>query len=194
MLPSPLGWSIWDGKYRVERPMASERIENFYEVLGVPASATHDQIRKAYEKIAMAYAPVGQNSPKTGREPGSVPQSGELFRRAGEAYAVLSDAKKRLKYDQELFGSAEGEILPSRKQKPGRGVRSGDYSGDPRPPFPEEEGRRWSGRPRPDFDSDFGPRFAVGGGTKLGRLLTLIAIGLPPLILFVLAIYFAVNR
>jgi curved DNA-binding protein len=59
---------------------------NYYELLGVPESATPDEIKKAYRKLAMDHHPD-----RGGEE--------AKFKQIGEAYGVLSDAQKRQEYD-----------------------------------------------------------------------------------------------
>jgi len=74
----------------------STSIGDYYEVLGVPRNADLDAIKGAYRKAALRYHPD--------RNPGDK-ASEERFKAAAEAYAVLSDAEKRARYDR--FG-AEG--------------------------------------------------------------------------------------
>ncbi|MBP5712674.1 MAG: molecular chaperone DnaJ [Prevotella sp.] len=69
--------------------MAQKR--DYYEVLGVSKSATEDEIKKAYRKIAIKYHPD--------RNPGDK-EAEEKFKEAAEAYSVLSDKQKRQQYDQ----------------------------------------------------------------------------------------------
>lgn len=64
---------------------------DYYEVLGVPKSASADEIKKAYRKLAMKYHPD--------RNPGDA-AAAEKFKEASEAYACLSDDAKRQRYDQ----------------------------------------------------------------------------------------------
>lgn len=68
---------------------------DFYEILGVSKSASADEIKKAYRKVAMQFHPD--------RNPGDKAAE-EKFKEAAEAYEVLSDAQKKQRYDQ--FGHA----------------------------------------------------------------------------------------
>lgn len=75
--------------------MAEKR--DYYEVLGVGKSATKDEIKKAYRKLALKYHPDKNPGDKVAEE---------KFKEAAEAYSVLSDDEKRQKYDQ--FGHSMG--------------------------------------------------------------------------------------
>ena len=64
---------------------------DYYEILGVSKSASADEIKKAYRKVAMQYHPD--------RNPGDK-ASEDKFKEAAEAYEVLSDNDKKAKYDR----------------------------------------------------------------------------------------------
>ena len=68
---------------------------DYYEVLGVSRSASEDELKKAYRKVAMKHHPD--------RNPGDK-KAEEKFKEASEAFEVLGDREKRARYDQ--FGHA----------------------------------------------------------------------------------------
>ena len=69
---------------------------DYYKVLGVPASATQDDIKSAYRKLAMKHHPDRGGDPKK-------------FQEIQEAYATLSDEQKRSEYDNpNPFGQGGG--------------------------------------------------------------------------------------
>ncbi len=89
--------------------------KDYYTTLGVSRSASADEIRSAYRKLAMKYHPD--------RNPGDK-QAEEKFKEANEAYQVLSDSQKRARYDQ--LGSAYSDYQ-RRGGAPG-GFNWGDWT------------------------------------------------------------------
>src|SRR5258708_4289377 len=71
--------------------MADSR--DFYEILGVPRSASQEEIQQAYRKLARTYHP----------DVNSDPAAEDRFKDISEAYAVLSDPQTRRRYD--AFGA-----------------------------------------------------------------------------------------
>lgn len=74
---------------------ATDTMQDYYELLGVERSATPEEIKKAYRKMAMKYHPD--------RNPGDE-DAQTRFKEAAAAYEVLSDPQKRARYDR--FGHA----------------------------------------------------------------------------------------
>jgi curved DNA-binding protein len=68
---------------------------DYYKILGVNKTASKNEIKKAYRKLAMKYHPDHTKGDKSAEE---------TFKNISEAYAVLSDKEKRKQYD--TFGSA----------------------------------------------------------------------------------------
>ena len=79
----------------------AESKRDYYEVLGVEKTASADEIKKAYRKLAMKYHPD--------RNPGDQ-EAADKFKEASEAYEVLSNPDKRQRYDQ--FGHAGTNFGP----------------------------------------------------------------------------------
>jgi len=67
------------------------QFRDYYETLGVPKTATEDEIRSAFRKLARKYHPDVAKDKKAAEE---------KFKEINEAYEVLGDAEKRKKYDQ----------------------------------------------------------------------------------------------
>jgi hypothetical protein len=115
---------------------------DYYDVLGVARSATDEELKKSYRKLALEFHPD--------RNPDD-PDAEEKFKEASEAYAVLSDPEKRRAYDRfgfegvgaggpggfpgadfsafgdlfnDLFGDLFGQRMGGRRQ--GRGQRGAD--------------------------------------------------------------------
>ncbi len=83
----------------------AENKRDYYEVLGVAKTATADEIKKAYRKMAIKYHP-DKYPDNTEEEKKAKKAAEEKFKEAAEAYSVLSDADKRAKYDR--FGPSLG--------------------------------------------------------------------------------------
>ena len=89
--------------------MATATKKDYYEILGVKKSASADDIRKAFRKLARKYHPDVNPGDKSAEE---------KFKSLSEANEVLSDPKKRKIYDQVGFYSdnidpATAEAMPA---------------------------------------------------------------------------------
>ena len=73
--------------------------EDFYEILGISKEATASEIKKAYRKKAIEYHPD--------KNPGDK-EAEEMFKKAAEAYEILSDPDKKARYDQYGHQAFEG--------------------------------------------------------------------------------------
>jgi molecular chaperone DnaJ len=93
--------------------MATKR--DYYEILGVSKSATADEIKRAYRKLALEHHPDRHGGEDT------------KFKELGEAYEVLKDEKKRAAYDQ--FGHAGPQGNPYGGTGPFGGSGGQQYSG-----------------------------------------------------------------
>ena len=89
--------------------MAKSAVRDYYEVLGVPRTATEKEIKSAYRKLARKYHPDLNPGDKAAEA---------RFKELQGAYDVLSDAEKRKKYDQ--FGP-DWEVLSQAGANPGFG-------------------------------------------------------------------------
>lgn len=135
--------------------------KDFYKVLGVPRSATDEEIKKAYRKNALKFHPDKNKSPG----------ASEKFKEIAEAYEVLSDKKKR-----DIFDKYGEEGLKGNHTSNGDGGTTYTFSGDPRATFQAFFGNSnpfesffGKGRPNSSFfdnDDDFDDPFINFG---LGR-------------------------
>jgi molecular chaperone DnaJ len=101
---------------------------DYYEVLGVARTATPEELKRAYRKLALQFHPD--------RNPDD-PQAEARFKEINEAYEILSDQAKRQRYD--TFGHAAsqgaGFDFGGRGQKPASPVMAAEPSQAP-PPRP----------------------------------------------------------
>jgi DnaJ-class molecular chaperone with C-terminal Zn finger domain len=70
--------------------------EDYYKILGIEKTASAEEIKKAYRKLALKWHPDKNPNNKAAEE---------KFKKISEAYAVLSDTQKRKDYD--MYGSAD---------------------------------------------------------------------------------------
>lgn len=77
---------------------------DYYEVLGIPRTASPDDIKLAYRKLARQYHPdVAKENPKVAEE---------KFKEVSEAYEVLANPETRKRYDQAGFSAVESDFGP----------------------------------------------------------------------------------
>jgi curved DNA-binding protein len=118
--------------------------KDYYKVLGVGRTASHDDIRKAFRKLARQYHPDVAKDKK---------RAEEKFKEINEAYEVLGDAEKRKKYDDLGADWKEGGA----RWRPGAGggsFRTQSWRGGP-----GEENYQFGGTGFSDFFEQF-----FGGG------------------------------
>ena len=125
--------------------------KDYYKSLGVDRKASHDEIKKSFRKLAMKYHPDQNKDNK---------QAEEKFKEINEAYEVLSDPKKRERYDQ--LGSSYSD-WQSGGGNPGNFNWEQWYSG---------QGRRGTRVDPADFGDGFGGFSdffsAIFGGMPVG--------------------------
>jgi molecular chaperone DnaJ len=100
--------------------MATTTKKDYYEILGVKKSASADDIRKAFRKLARKYHPDVNPGDKAAEE---------KFKTLSEANDVLSDPKKRKIYDQVGFYSDNIDAATAEAYARGGGVASGPGDG-----------------------------------------------------------------
>lgn len=125
--------------------------KDYYKILEIPRTASQDDIKKAYRKLAIKYHP--DKNPNN-------PQAEQRFKELNEAYEVLSDPEKRKKYDQ------FGENWEFAEQYAGAGAKGYGYGGGGYSTFSFDdifgngsEGT-YGGGFRDIFENIFGERFS----------------------------------
>jgi len=100
--------------------------KDYYSILGVSKSATDDELKKAYRKLALKYHP----------DKNKAPEAEEKFKLIAEAYEVLSDKKRRNIYDQVGEEGLKGSTGGGNSPGGGHGQQySYAFHGDPRQTF-----------------------------------------------------------
>lgn len=126
--------------------------QEYYETLGVPKSATEDDIKKSYRRLARKYHPDLNPGDKAAED---------RFKKVQEAYDVLSDEKKRKIFDQ--FGFYSDNIPPNA----GAGPRAGgpDFEGFDFSEYARQQQQRGTGGTEGFEGFGAGAGGAAGGGS-----------------------------
>jgi hypothetical protein len=148
----------------------STRVVSHYEVLGVRATATAEQIKRAYYRQARAYHPDAH----AGSTPQVLAEAQRSMAALNAAWNVLSDAQLREEYDNAL--DASRTVTRGRRKKP---------AADRPPPLALGSGfRYWMGSAgivRSDGDGGFRVNLMVDGATDLSPLRSLAPNGVSAL-------------
>lgn len=92
-------------------------MKDYYQILGIPSNASHEEIKSAYRKLALKYHPDVNKSPDAFR----------LFIEVNEAYEVLRDEAKRKQYDQGV-NSQEWKKQADEKSQQYSSMRYDDFA------------------------------------------------------------------
>ncbi len=94
-------------------------MRDLYKILGIQKSATLDEIKKAYRKLAKKYHPdiIGNNEAARNK-----------FQEISAAYQILENDEKRKKYDEELNGINNQNIRRNSTVKSSYGKTSANYN------------------------------------------------------------------
>src|SRR5712672_737710 len=129
------------------------RYKDYYEVLGVPRTASEAEIKKAFRKLAREFHPDVAKNKK---------QAEEKFKELNEAYEVLGDPAKRKKYDELGANWSSGSEF---RPPPGWESYTGKGGFPGRGPRGEEFEFQFGGTGFSDFfEQFFGSRGGRGGG------------------------------
>ncbi len=133
--------------------------QDYYGELGVSRTATQEEIRKAYRKLARKHHPDLNPGDKAAEE---------RFKRVQGAYDVLSDPKKRQMYDQVGYYSEHGPQPGAEGPRPSPGMDFGgfdfsDYAGGG---HPGSQGGEGAGGASGQFRDLFGQFFGRGARTQ----------------------------
>ena len=129
---------------------------DYYDILGVSRSATPDEIKKAYRKLARQYHP----DLHTGSRKGEMEKK---FKELNEAHEVVGDPDNRKKYDRYGHRWQEAEAYEKARQQAGAGQGFGGRR-QAGPEFTTEEGFDFSDV----FENLFGGRSRGGSGFRGG--------------------------
>ena len=134
--------------------------KDYYKIMGVPRDASHEEIKRAYRKLARKYHPDVSKDP----------DAEEKFKELGEAYEVLKDPKKRQAYDQLGQRWQHGqEFRPPPGWAAGFDLGTGDFAAAGRSPF-SDFFESLFGQFRPDY-SERQTEFRIRGEDMHARLL-----------------------
>src|SRR5258707_2007757 len=147
--------------------MADDR--DFYEILGVPRSASQDEIQQAYRRLARTYHP----------DVNSDPAAEDRFKDISQAYAVLSDPQTRRRYDAfgPDFRQVPEDVDPETWRRARAGAGAGAGAGGAGPggfgpggPFGSAGGPFGAGTGDVDLEDLLGGLFGGRGGRGFGPI------------------------
>lgn len=105
-------------------------MDDYYKILGVPANASEEEIKKSYRKMAMKYHPDRNAGSKT---------AGEIFKTIKEAYEILSDSEKRMLYDNKLKAELKTRTRPGVRSAPGDKAQKFNWENFDKAPEPKQK-------------------------------------------------------
>lgn len=96
-------------------------MKNYYEILGVKTTATADEIKKSYRKLAKEYHPDQNKGNKN---------AAEKFAEISDAYSILSNEEERKKYDERLSGNTHSQSPFERNNNTSNGSKGANVNKD----------------------------------------------------------------